>query len=802
MPKVFISYRQKNSAELERVRAFAMRLLARGIEVVLDQFYLSENPGGPPDGWLKWSSDQALTAERVLIVGRKGWFQCFDGKQPPGTGLGAACEAGDLRHRIDTAAGVNEDIRIVLFDAVDAANVSVHIARYHCFKVDTEFEAIVKWSGGRLPTSITGVPPKTSIPNNLPRLQPFFGRERELARIREALDPENRTWGALIDGPGGMGKTSLAVRAAYDCKPGQFDRIIFVSVKDREMDDDGVRKLTGVIIPGFLEMLNEIARELGLADIQKAAEDQRIRLLLDALRSGQTLLILDNLESLEKTDRDQIFNFVKRLPQGCKALLTSRRRIGSASEELILEQLDQEAALAILNDLARHSGLLARTSESERITLYDQTAGKPLLLRWVAGQLGRGSCRTISDALDFLRACPADNDPLEFIFGDLVQEFTVQETQVLSALTYFKFPATIADIAVLAEVSEQVCQPALHSLANRSLVVPNQEEVSFALVPMVADFLRRARPEVIAETGNRLEKRAYALIVENGYENHFGFPVLDAAWPTIAPALPLYLVGPNERLQVICSALVDFLDFTGRWDEWLSLQLRSEQEAVAAGDYYDAGWRAHDAGWVNFRRRQADEALSCADRAMLHWQQSKADGHEFAAGLQLRGRVQYLKEDYAAAAATCRESLNLFRKVSSGSENTTTLLNNLGGAERHLGNWEAAEGHFREALEVASALRYARGVATSTSNLAILAYDRQDWFLAERLAREALPLCEALGRQELIARNYRCLAAALAKMGRRREALTYAEQALDIFTRLGVVNNIERTNIVLRECES
>jgi TIR domain len=85
--------------------------------------------------------------------------------------------------------------------------------------------------------------PRTSIPNNLPRLQPFFGREEELKTIREALDPESRTWGALIDGPGGMGKTSLAIRAAYDCPPGQFQRIIFVSVKDRELDDDGVRKL-------------------------------------------------------------------------------------------------------------------------------------------------------------------------------------------------------------------------------------------------------------------------------------------------------------------------------------------------------------------------------------------------------------------------------------------------------------------------------------------------------------------------------------------------------------------------------
>jgi hypothetical protein len=317
---------------------------------------------------------------------------------------------------------------------------------------------------------------RTTTPNNLPRLQPFFGRTEELKQIAEALDPESRTWGALIDGPGGIGKTSLAIRAAYDCPPGQFQRIIFVSVKDREMDDDGVQQLGVFILPGFLEMLNELARELGQPDITKAPQDQRIRLLLDALRPAQALLILDNLESLPKPDRDQLFYVVKRLPQGCKAILTSRRRIGSGSELLILEKLDQDAALATLDDLARHNPLLAKTSEAERIALYTQTGGKPLLLRWVAGQLGRGSCRTFTDALQFLSTCPPDNDLLEFIFGDLAQEFTAEETRVLVALTYFTLPAKVEHIAEPADLDEEPVETALRTLANRSLVVPDQEE--------------------------------------------------------------------------------------------------------------------------------------------------------------------------------------------------------------------------------------------------------------------------------------------------------------------------------------
>src|SRR6185436_9263119 len=113
----------------------------------------------------------------------------------------------------------------------------------------------------------------------------------------------------------------------------------------------------------------------------------------------------------------------------------------------------------------------------------------------------------------------------------------------------------------------------------------------YALVPMVAEFLRQHRPEVVRETGDRLEQRAYALIVENGYWERKRFPVLDAAWPTVAPALPLLISGANPRLQTVCNALRSFLNLTGRWDELLSLTRQAEARAVAVGDFKSAGSR-------------------------------------------------------------------------------------------------------------------------------------------------------------------------------------------------------------------
>lgn len=651
------------------------------------------------------------------------------------------------------------------------------------------------------PSSSGARPAHTSIPNNLPRLQPFFGREDELAQIREALDPDNRTWGALIDGPGGMGKTSLAVRAAYDCTPDDFNRIVFVSVKNRELDDDGVRELGVFVLPGFLEMLNELSRELDRADITKSPEDDRIRLLLEALRGERALIILDNLETLPKPDRDRLFTFVKRLPQGCKAILTSRRRIGSGSEELILERFSQKAALETLAELAEHNKLLKKTKKKERITLYEQTAGNPLLLRWVAGQLGRGSCRTFNDALEFLRSCPEDNDPLEFVFGDLVTDFTDAETKVLCALTYFSLPAKVRHIAAVAGSDEKSIESALRGLANRSLVVPDTEETAFALVPMVADFLRRRKPEIIAETGDRLEKQAYALVLENGYEKFDDFPVLDAAWPTVAAALPRFIAGPNKQLQTIYSALNRFLDFTGRWDEWLTLLRDAEVKSMEAKDFLCAGWRAYDTGLLHYPRGQAAEVLACAERAEKHWREAQAGTREQFVAINLRGLGHLMVGDFSAAIAAYREAVKICYMLAPESNDVAISLNDLADAERLSGDLDAAEHDYREALRIARTVGDREGITIYTGNLATVALNREDWPVAETLARETLTLSEKIGRQELIAYACWCLANSLTRQGRKPEALPHVRRAVEIYTELRS-SSLEAARETLAKCES
>jgi hypothetical protein len=162
--------------------------------------------------------------------------------------------------------------------------------------------------------------------------------------------------------------------------------------------------------------------------------------------------------------------------------------------------------------------------------------------------------------------------------------------------------------------------------------------------------------------------------VENGYQQHDRFPVLDAAWPTVAPALPLFLAGPNDRLQTVCAALQFFSEFTGRWDEWLSLEQQAEAKAVLASDHHHAGWRACQAGWVHYLRQQADAVLACADRAAAHWQTAQAGPRERATAVRLRGIGHQLKTDYLPAIAAYRDALVLWRSLSTESTDVAIAL--------------------------------------------------------------------------------------------------------------------------------
>ena len=310
------------------------------------------------------------------------------------------------------------------------------------------------------------------------------------------------------------------------------------------------------------------------------------------------------------------------------------------------------------------------------------------------------------------------------------------------------------------------------------------------------------RSEAVQQTGDRLADRAYALVLENGFNKYERFTVLESEWPVVAAALPRLVQGENTRLQELCGALTFFLDFSGRWDEWVWIEQQAEQKAAAANDFYNAGWQAYRIGWVHYLRHQAADVLACAGRAEAYWRQANAGALEQATAIRLFGLGLALEKHYTEAIAACGRALDLLRVLAPESENVASALNSLADVERQSGDYTAAERDYFEALRIAKKLSFREGVASYTGNLAEVAVNRKDWTTAAHLAREALIMAEVLGRPELIGFACSQLAQALAQHARRAEGLPYARRAVEIFTRQRQHDNLAAALAALNECET
>jgi hypothetical protein len=85
---VFLSYRHESPEHARATRRLGELLRQVGIPVELDQFYVEQHPGGPDEGWPKWSENRANQSACVLVIPSEGWFAVYNGTAPDGVGCG------------------------------------------------------------------------------------------------------------------------------------------------------------------------------------------------------------------------------------------------------------------------------------------------------------------------------------------------------------------------------------------------------------------------------------------------------------------------------------------------------------------------------------------------------------------------------------------------------------------------------------------------------------------------------------------------------------------------------------------
>jgi predicted ATPase/DNA-binding SARP family transcriptional activator len=148
----------------------------------------------------------------------------------------------------------------------------------------------------------------------------LVGRERELARLHELLDDPACRLVTLV-GPGGIGKTRLAVEVAAGRSGRHRDGTAFVS-------------FVGTVPARPEEAADVVVANLAAAlGVSLAVPRDPLELLADHLAGRELLLVLDNLEQLRDA-AGVVADLLQRAP-GLQVVVTSRRRLGLGVEWLV-----------------------------------------------------------------------------------------------------------------------------------------------------------------------------------------------------------------------------------------------------------------------------------------------------------------------------------------------------------------------------------------------------------------------------------------------------------------------------------
>jgi hypothetical protein len=174
-------------------------------------------------------------------------------------------------------------------------------------------EHVYQLTGPGLPTEFPALRSLGALPNNLPmQLTSFIGRENELAAVRRLL---KATRLLTVTGPGGTGKTRLALQTAADVLEGFAVGVWLVELAP----------LANPVL-----VVQALASTLGVREQPGRAY---LDSLLDYLRAKSALLLLDNCEHLI----DACAHFATALLSGCprlKILASSREALGVAGETI------------------------------------------------------------------------------------------------------------------------------------------------------------------------------------------------------------------------------------------------------------------------------------------------------------------------------------------------------------------------------------------------------------------------------------------------------------------------------------
>jgi len=671
----------------------------------------------------------------------------------------------------------------------------------------------------RAPAAIRTTGPR----HNLPRrdYDHFIGRQKELAELRRLLGPRNRAFVISIEGIGGIGKSALALECAYSLadqysqlpEEERFDAIVWISAKRTYLTADGIRERRQVFRT-LADVFTAIARVLDYPAITRARADEQHAVVEQVLREQRTLLILDNLETV---DDENLLDFLHELPEPTKALVTTRYRITMARPIRLTGVEQADALLMIAEESSRRNVAL---SPAEQEKLWQHTGGVPLAIVWSIGLMDMGG----SAESVLHRLSSSESDIARFCFEESMAQIRGKQAhKLILALSLFVSSAsreTLGKIAGL-EANPYSRDMGLADLVRLSLV--NQVADRFSLLPLTRNFvLAEAAIDAdwTAAARERLFDHLFAM-VNAGSQAKLNWEATDLLERQLPDALAVFdqrsaelrylTLDANERqivpeqaalarrLLQFNRALVWVCRIRGYWGDCERLCHTGILIGQSLDDLVNTGYRYHDLCKLNYLRGDLASARAWAEKSRACFERAGAPRSICDVDRQL-GLIALRGGDLDRAAVLLEQSKEEYARVG-GLGSLASYLGSLGELAVARGDLEAAETYFGEAIEQLRQRNNIHNLAADLLNLSGVRLARGDTESAATHLSESQRLAEECGRADVIARGRHALALLELARGNRAPAETACRQALDLFRRLGMKREQAQAEALLARIE-
>jgi len=687
------------------------------------------------------------------------------------------------------------------------------------------------------------VRPSEPRPNNLPlQRTAFIGRDQEEAALAQILSRADVRL-VTLTGPGGIGKTRLALQVAGEIADQFPAGVCFVSL--------------AAVAEGSL-IASTIAQAMGLGETGNQLPQERLKEYLGGLDQPM-LLLLDNFEHLVSA-APMVAQLLTAGPK-LKVVVTSQAPLHVYGEHefpvppLALPDPTSIPPLEVLSRLPAVALFVERAQAVKReFALTKETApvvaaicarldGLPLAIELAAARIKMLSpsamLARLESRLSLLtggaRDLPTRQQTLRGTVDWSYGLLNTAEQTLFRRLSVFSGSCTLEGVEAVCDTKGDLGIDVLDGMASmvdKSLaqhVEQIEAETRFLMLSTLREYALERLAESHDESATRRAHAAYYLVLaEEGAEDSVAHPEwldrfelehdnfrraldyliktgdadwglrLGAAlfhyWETRehftegrdAIARLLALEGARTRPKLRARLLFASAVLAGEQGDYSCAQQLFEESMETCVELNDNRGVAValNALAVNARER-GELALSSSlfERCVAIWK-DLGDSADIARALSNLASVMKMQGEYARASSLYDECLTMFRKAGDPAGVAWTL-NGQGDVAREKSDFVAAQSFCEQSLAAFRQLRDGWGIASALSDLASLCSDQGNNAEARRLYGESIRMFQELGHKRGIARVLECLASSAAAQSNARQSLHLAGAAAALRQRLG-----------------